>query len=124
MNPCLPRSPRIFAGYYWGYLLRKDTEYICLRIPQTCGIVQTMNNASQYQYSVYLKPLPEGGFNVVVPAIPEICTFGETLEEAKRNAKEAIECVLESSLKRHEPAPMETHPMEMIKETIAVGVPR
>ncbi len=68
-----------------------------------------MNYAPSHQYSVYLQPLPEGGFNVIVPAIPEICTFGETLEEAKANAKEAIECVLESALKRHETVPLETH---------------
>lgn len=42
--------------------------------------------------------LPEGGFSVLVPAIPEICTFGETLEEAGEMARDAIECYLESAL--------------------------
>jgi len=41
-------------------------------------------------------PLPEGGFSVFVPAIPEICTFGETLEEAREMAEDAIRCYLES----------------------------
>lgn len=34
-------------------------------------------------YTMQFDPLPEGGFSVFVPAIPEICTFGETLEEAR-----------------------------------------
>jgi len=41
-------------------------------------------------------PLPEGGFSVFVRAIPEICTFGETLEEAREMAEDAIRCYLES----------------------------
>jgi predicted RNase H-like HicB family nuclease len=38
--------------------------------------------------------MPEGGYSVVVPAIPEICTFGETLPEARRMAKDAVRCFL------------------------------
>jgi predicted RNase H-like HicB family nuclease len=49
-----------------------------------------------YDYSVVFEPVPEGGYNVVVPAIPEIVTFGETLSEAKAMAREAIACYLES----------------------------
>lgn len=41
-------------------------------------------------------PLPEGGFSVFVAAIPEIRTFGETLEEAREMAEDAIRCCLES----------------------------
>jgi antitoxin HicB len=47
-------------------------------------------------YTVQFEPLPEGGFSVLVHAIPEICTFGETLEEACEMAEDAIRCYLES----------------------------
>ena len=47
-------------------------------------------------YTMQFDPLPEGGFSVFVPAIPEICTFGETLEEAREMAEDAIRCYLES----------------------------
>ena len=47
-------------------------------------------------YTILFDPLPEGGFSVFVPAIPEICTFGETLEEAREMAEDAIRCYLES----------------------------
>jgi len=40
-----------------------------------------------YSYTVLFEPLEEGGYNVIVPAIPEICTFGETLEEAREMGK-------------------------------------
>ena len=44
---------------------------------------------ADYQYTVYFEPLPGGGYNVVVPAMPEICTSGRTLEEARAMAKDA-----------------------------------
>ena len=47
-------------------------------------------------YTMQFDPLPEGGFSVFVAAIPEICTFGETLEEAREMAEDAIRCYLES----------------------------
>jgi len=49
--------------------------------------------------------MPEGGYNVLAPAIPEICTFGETLEEAREMAGDAIRCYLESALETSEPIP-------------------
>jgi antitoxin HicB len=51
-------------------------------------------------YKVLLKPEPEGGYTVNVPALPGCITYGETLEEAKTNAREAIELYIES-LKAH-----------------------
>lgn len=56
-----------------------------------------------YNYTVIFEPVPEGGYNVVVPAIPEIATFGETLAEAKAMAEDAIKCFIESALKMCEP---------------------
>ena len=40
-----------------------------------------------YNYTIIFKPLEEGGYDVLVTAIPEICTFGETLEEARSEAR-------------------------------------
>jgi predicted RNase H-like HicB family nuclease len=41
-----------------------------------------------YSYTVVFEKMPEGGYNVLVPAIPEICTFGETRQEARDMAEE------------------------------------
>jgi antitoxin HicB len=51
-------------------------------------------------YKILLKPEPEGGFTVNVPALPGCITYGSDLEEAKANAREAIELYIES-LKEH-----------------------
>ena len=51
---------------------------------------------AEYGYTTVFEPLPEGGFSVLVPAIPEICTFGSTLEEAREMARDSIRCYLES----------------------------
>lgn len=74
---------------------------------------------TQHSYTVLFEPLPEGGYNVIVPAIPEICTFGETLEEAREMARDAIRCYLESALERGEPIPEDTQPAQ---ERIAVSL--
>ena len=47
------------------------------------------------QYTINLRPEPEGGYTVLVPALPEVVTYGETEQEALRMAGEAIELALE-----------------------------
>jgi antitoxin HicB len=63
-----------------------------------------------YNYTVVFEPLPEGGYNVVVPAIPEIFTFGESLKEAKAMAEDALKCYIESALENHESLPVDKKP--------------
>lgn len=73
----------------------------------------------EFKYTVLFEPLPEGGFNVIVPAIPEICTFGRTLTEARAMARDAIRCYLESALKNGEPIPQDADPS---KEQLTVSI--
>jgi antitoxin HicB len=63
-----------------------------------------------YNYTVVFEPLTEGGYNVMVPAIPEICTSGETIKEAKAMVTDAIKCYIESALKAKEPIPEDRQP--------------
>jgi len=56
-------------------------------------------------YTVVLEPEEEGGFSVSVPAIPEIATQGETLQEAFASAREAIALVLADRRERREEIP-------------------
>lgn len=44
---------------------------------------------------VILEPSDEGGFTVIVPALPGCISEGDTQEEALRNIREAIELYLE-----------------------------
>jgi antitoxin HicB len=46
-------------------------------------------------FSVILEPQEEGGFTVLVPALPEVVTEGDTEAEALANAEEAIRAVLD-----------------------------
>ena len=55
---------------------------------------------SSHTYSVILEPAEEGGFVVRVPALPEVVTEGDTVEDALANAREAIELVLEHRAER------------------------
>ncbi len=56
-------------------------------------------------YAIILEPAEEGGFVVHVPALPEVCTEGDTEEEALTMAREAIELVLEERSRAGEPIP-------------------
>ena len=51
--------------------------------------------AKKLTYSVVLEPQPEGGFSVLVPALPEVVTEGDTEEDALRMAEEAIRLALD-----------------------------
>ena len=56
--------------------------------------------AHELTFSVVLEPQSEGGFTVLVPALPEIITEGDTEEEALVMAQDAIRLVLEDRTAR------------------------
>ena len=56
-------------------------------------------------YNIMLKPEPEGGFTVIVPALPGCITYGKNLEEANKMAADAIKGYLASLKKHKEPIP-------------------
>ena len=76
---------------------------------------------AEYGYTTIFEPLPEGGFSVLVPAIPEICTFGATLNEARGMARDAIRCYLESVILTGEPIP--TDVSAVTTELVEVSIP-
>jgi antitoxin HicB len=51
--------------------------------------------AQSFSFSVILEPQEGGGFTVLVPALPEVVTEGDTEEEALVNAQEAIRAILD-----------------------------
>jgi antitoxin HicB len=63
-------------------------------------------------YRILLRKEPEGGYTVLVPALPGCITFGETIEEAIKMAKEAIELYLESMIGNGEDIPTEEGTLE------------
>ncbi len=57
------------------------------------------------KYEVVIEPGEDGWLVVTVPALPGCITQGKNLEEALKNAKEAIEAYLESIEKNNQPVP-------------------
>src|SRR5260370_5918264 len=56
-------------------------------------------------FNILLRPEPEGGFTAMVPALPGCVTYGRSLAEAKKMAKDAIAGCIESLKKHGEPIP-------------------
>lgn len=61
--------------------------------------------ASDHSFTINLHPQPEGGFTVLVPALPEVVTEGETRAEALANAREAIEAIISLYVEDGRPIP-------------------
>ena len=76
-----------------------------------------------YRYTVIFDPAVEGGYVVTCPALPGLVTEGDTLEEAREMARDAIRGYLESL--RADGLPMPSEPAslpEPVKETVEVAL--
>lgn len=58
-------------------------------------------------YTVEVEPQKEGGYTVKVPVLPGCISEGDTLEEALKNIKDAIEGCLRVLAKHKRPIPLE-----------------
>ena len=56
-------------------------------------------------YTFVFNPEPEGGYTVTCPALPGLVTYGETIEEARRMARDAMEGLIEVMLEMGEAIP-------------------
>lgn len=50
---------------------------------------------AEYSFTVILEPQAEGGYSVLVPALPEVATEGDTEDEALAMAEDAIRLALQ-----------------------------
>lgn len=90
------------------------------------AIYERDRTAREYSFTVVFEPLtgvsvirqngkahrrvknpPHSGFQVTVPLLPGILTYGRTLAEAREMARDAIRCHLEGLRKDGEPIPNE-----------------
>ena len=74
---------------------------------------------TEYSYTVIFEPSEEAGYTVTCPSLPGLVTEGNTLEEARDMAADAIRCYLESLQKDGLPIPVE-HKAEPLKERVSV----
>ncbi|MDP8228203.1 MAG: type II toxin-antitoxin system HicB family antitoxin [Candidatus Electryoneaceae bacterium] len=79
-----------------------------------------MNNviAISRKYTAIFESAEEGGYTVTVPALPGLVTEGDTFEEAKEMALDAIRCHLLSLLKRDVHIPEEKTVIERLTVTV------
>jgi antitoxin HicB len=82
---------------------------------------ETMQRGT-YRYTAIFEPAEEGGYVVTVPALNGLTTEGDTLEEARAMAADAIRCHLESLQKHGEEIPVESD--APIMRRIAVSLSR
>lgn len=75
--------------------------------------------AGERRFTIILEPAEEGGFNVSVPALPEVTTFGESREEALAMAEDAIRLAISYRLDHGEEVP-EASGTEVREITVAV----
>jgi antitoxin HicB len=74
----------------------------------------------EYSYTVVFEPAEEGGYTVTCPTLPGLVTEGDTLEEARAMAADAIRCYLESLRIDEMPIPVEEDEDEPLREKITV----
>ncbi len=72
----------------------------------------------RYSFSVILEPQEEGGFTVLVPALPEVVTEGNSEQEALANAEEAIRAILAYRRDNGIPIPADAQ-LEIRRVTVA-----
>ena len=63
-------------------------------------------------YKVLMHGEPDGGYTVLVPALPGCITYGETVDEAIQMAREAIELYIEELRNRGESIPDDSNTLE------------
>jgi predicted RNase H-like HicB family nuclease len=83
--------------------------------------MKKLKTQHQYNFTVLFEPAQEGGYVVTCPALPGLVTEGDTLEEAREMAKEAIVGYLESLRKDGLPIPTDPRSIPIpIKEEITI----
>ncbi len=99
----------------WGQFRRvesvrqvKKVRHKCYNLP-----VKILN------YTVLMTPDETGGYVVTCPALPGLVTEGDTLEEAREMAADAIRGYVESLLEDGEPIPTDNPIVEEVTVEVA-----
>ena len=75
-----------------------------------------------YQYTVIFEPAEEGGYIVHIPALNGLTTEGDTLEEARTMALDAIKGYLETLMERQMPIPDDIRQPQPLVQKLAVAI--
>ena len=61
-------------------------------------------------YTFVFDPEPEGGYTVTCPALPGLVTYGDTMDEARAMARDAMNGLIEVMLEQGEAIPQSDAP--------------
>ncbi len=76
----------------------------------------------QHSFTLLFEPAEEGGYVVTCPALPGLVTEGDSLEEARSMAKDAVRGYIESLRKDGLPIPADKKlPLDPVKEEIRIA---
>jgi len=70
-------------------------------------MVKKVIHSKEHSYTVIYEPVERKGYQVIVPLLPGLVTYGRNLEEAREMARDAIRCYIEGLLKGKEKVPQE-----------------
>ena len=68
---------------------------------------RTLVSVGRYTYTVIITPNDPDGYLVTCPALPGLVTQGDTFDEARQMAADAIACHLESMIEDGLPIPVD-----------------
>ena len=71
-------------------------------------------------FTAVFEPAEEGGYVVIFPAIPNLATQGETLDEARATAEDCLRCYLERLAADGRPLPDGEPAPDAVREAITV----
>ena len=78
-----------------------------IKVRQTQRSPRALVNVGQYTYTVIITPNDPDGYLVTCPALPGVVTQGDTFDEARAMAADAITCHLESMIEDGLPIPLD-----------------
>ncbi|MFH1838643.1 MAG: type II toxin-antitoxin system HicB family antitoxin [Candidatus Kuenenbacteria bacterium] len=78
-------------------------------------------SAKIYKYTAIFEPAEEGGYIVTVPMLPGCVTEGDTFEQAKKMAKDAIQAYITVLKEDGDEIPVEKE--EKIETIITISAP-
>lgn len=73
------------------------------------------NNLKSYTFRVIIEPEKPKGYHGFVPLLRGLHAFGDSIEEVKKNLKEAIICHIQGLLKDKEIIPQEGEVFELVQ---------
>jgi predicted RNase H-like HicB family nuclease len=75
--------------------------------------------SQEHSFTVIYEPVPRKGYQVIVPLLPGLVSYGRTFEEAREMARYAIRCHLSALVRERERIPSER---ALLQERVTVAV--